>query len=84
MAPIHGYCESFALKLTSTHTDTYQMSLIEQVAFAPVAGFTKIAILLFYKRIFTGRRMRMLIDYGNIVIIAFSIAFFFALLFQCM
>ncbi|KAL9071978.1 MAG: hypothetical protein Q9161_003910 [Pseudevernia consocians] len=67
----------------------YRLRVFEQIVFATqltttlTFGFTKLSVLLFYKRIFKGTFVKPTVWTMIAVVLVWTVAFFFANLFQC-
>ena len=68
---------------------THRTVVFEQIVFASALtqtltfGFTKLTVLLLYRRIFTGETFRRVVWAGFAMVFTWTVGFFFANLFQC-
>ncbi len=68
---------------------THRTVVFEQIIFASALtqtltfGFTKLTVLLLYKRIFTGEIFRKTVWVGYAIVFSWTVGFFFAMLLQC-
>ena len=80
----HTYADDEGAPIITHRTEVFQQVVFAaQLTQTLTFGFTKLTVLLLYKRIFTGGIFKRVVHVGYAIVFAWTVGFFFANLLQC-
>ena len=80
----HARGKQSSLPTSLKHSNHYQLYYVSQILYAVVLNLVKISILLLFLRVFTNNRFRLVTKICLLWMVCQTVAFFFAVTFQCM